>query len=101
MLYAIGDIHGNVDFMIQKLETIPREALLPVYVILLGDAGLNFYLDKRDDRQKETLQIYLNQREDAMKLLFETMRQGRKIFVLMIKKRCLGAGSWWRISTPI
>ena len=70
MLYAIGDIHGNVDFMIQKLETIPREALLPVYVILLGDAGLNFYLDKRDDRQKEALQSYLNQRKDTMKLLF-------------------------------
>lgn len=52
-----GDLHGNASRFAETYE----DELNPseVGIIILGDAGVNYFLDKRDLRLKETLKNYL------------------------------------------
>lgn len=55
-IYCMGDLHGNT-IPIHKLN---QEVHLDEtdIVILLGDVGLNYYLDPRDDKSKRNLSKY-------------------------------------------
>ena len=62
MIKVMGDIHGEmekvyreIDHAKQKLE---KDEIL--YIILLGDAGVNFYLSSIDRKAKQGLQNYIN-----------------------------------------
>ena len=54
-----GDCHGRVS---ERLDNIKRNMYIEnpaeVAVIILGDAGLNFYLNKTDEKQKKNLANY-------------------------------------------
>lgn len=54
-----GDCHGRVS---ERLDNIKRNMYIDnpaeVAVIILGDAGLNFYLNKTDEKQKKNLANY-------------------------------------------
>ena len=51
MIYITGDTHGDftriVDFCEIKKTTIENDI-----IVILGDAGLNFFLDERDFKRK-------------------------------------------------
>lgn len=52
-IYITGDKHGNFDFLphwCEKQKTSKEDIL-----IILGDAGLNYYLDDRDKKYKEII----------------------------------------------
>lgn len=51
-----GDTHGGTQIL-QRLETIKSNYTLTnqVGIIILGDAGLNFWLNKTDDKNKRTI----------------------------------------------
>lgn len=53
MIYITGDTHGNFDRVFDFCDEYgtTREDIL----IILGDAGINFYLDERDDELKRKL----------------------------------------------
>lgn len=50
--YITGDTHGQVNSRVQNLDDNPSETA----VIILGDAGINFYLNKTDKKNKQSLQ---------------------------------------------
>ena len=51
MIYITGDTHG--DFSRSEDFCRENDTSKDDIMIILGDAGLNFYLDRRDDRRKE------------------------------------------------
>lgn len=55
-IYITGDIHGNVDGLLYRLDAanIPKDR--DQIIILLGDVGLNYYFNKRDDVLKSKLE---------------------------------------------
>lgn len=59
-VWALGDIHGNPrvirDFYKANEEEIDK--YLINYLILLGDAGINYYINERDERMKKELCKY-------------------------------------------
>lgn len=57
MVYITGDIHGNPEFIIYRAQQLglTKDDVL----VLLGDVGANYYLNKRDDRMKEALSKYI------------------------------------------
>jgi 3-oxoacid CoA-transferase subunit A len=57
MVYITGDIHGNPEFIIYRAQQLglTKEDTL----VLLGDVGANYYLNKRDDRMKEAMSKYI------------------------------------------
>lgn len=57
MVYVTGDIHGNPEFLIYKAQQlgVTKDDI----IVLLGDVGANYYLNKRDDRMKEALDKYI------------------------------------------
>lgn len=57
-LEFIADIHGKIN---KLLEWIRKNEKGSQYLCVLGDAGLNFYLDEKDKVLKETLQHELDQ----------------------------------------
>ena len=50
MIYITGDIHGNAD----RLEHYCNKLKTTIYdiIIILGDTGFNYYLNKKDDMLK-------------------------------------------------
>lgn len=51
MVWVTGDTHGNfvrLDAFCRRMETVREDTM-----IILGDAGFNYYLDERDIRKKE------------------------------------------------
>ena len=52
-IYAVGDIHGRIPYIFDYLTEEASNSR--VAVILLGDVGANFYLDKRDKKFKKKL----------------------------------------------
>lgn len=71
-----GDTHGKV---VERLSLItpnykPEETAL----IILGDAGINFYLNKTDTKNKKTL----TQQVIQFTALEVIMKSARKIFLL-------------------
>lgn len=57
MIYYTGDLHGDMERILDWLETIrPNVKNNPIYLIVLGDAGLNYYHDGRDKAKKKMLQ---------------------------------------------
>lgn len=52
-IYVIGDIHGRIPYIFDGLTEEASNS--KVAVILLGDVGANFYLDKRDTKFKKKL----------------------------------------------
>ena len=57
MVYITGDIHGNPEFIIYRAQQLglTKDDVL----VLLGDVGANYYLNKRDDRMKEAMSKYI------------------------------------------
>jgi 3-oxoacid CoA-transferase subunit A len=54
-----GDTHGQVADRLHKIKTtMPDYAPEETAVIILGDVGLNYYLDKKDHRQKWMAEEY-------------------------------------------
>ena len=53
MIYITGDIHGNVDkiLMIISYRNITKNDIL----VLLGDVGINYYLNQNEARAKQRL----------------------------------------------
>ena len=53
-IYVTGDKHGRFDAILYRIEhgQITKDDA----VIVLGDAGINYYLDKRDTKLKEKLE---------------------------------------------
>ena len=54
MVYLTGDMHGNFDRIIKfcKLVNTSKEDIM----IILGDAGVNYYMDSRDVFWKQCLE---------------------------------------------
>lgn len=68
MIAIIGDIHGELEkiyrVITRNLEEVRRNRE-SLYIIVLGDVGLNFYLNGMDIRMKRSVQRYINDiRED-------------------------------------
>lgn len=63
-MYLMGDIHGNIfgimNWMEQVKESKTKREQSRYYLCVLGDAGINYYLDKRDRGLKEQLQNRIN-----------------------------------------
>lgn len=58
MIYIRGDIHGDV-FQIMKWlqhQRMEWDGGQDIFLILTGDTGLNFFLDRRDFQRKQLLQ---------------------------------------------
>ena len=51
--YVTGDIHGSVVELKYRLQTIPEGSA----IIILGDAGCNYYLNKADEKLKEEMKM--------------------------------------------
>ena len=49
--YVMGDTHGSL-YALQNVECVDKE---DEAVIILGDVGFNFYLNKRDAKRKEII----------------------------------------------
>lgn len=68
MLKLIGDVHGELEKIYREINRSicdVKNTDNNLYVAILGDAGINFYLDSRDKRNKESLQKYIsNIKED-------------------------------------
>ena len=62
MIVVMGDIHGEIEkvyrIIDQAKKSLENGELL--YVILLGDAGVNFYLSSVDNKLKQGLQKYID-----------------------------------------
>lgn len=59
MIYITGDTHrsfSRIHGFCQKMQTDASKDMM----IILGDAGINYYLDERDRRVKDGLQKYCN-----------------------------------------
>ena len=56
MIYLTGDTHGNFDRIRRfcELNNTTKDDVL----IILGDAGINYYLNKRDYKLKQELQKF-------------------------------------------
>lgn len=52
-VFITGDKHGNFDFLEKFCEENNTDR--SDYLIILGDAGINYYLDKRDKQLKEKI----------------------------------------------
>ena len=53
--YITGDFHGHFDNLYGRLERIQESHC---GIIVLGDAGFNFYLNKTDRRLKDKVSEY-------------------------------------------
>ncbi|MDU4734712.1 MAG: metallophosphoesterase [Thomasclavelia ramosa] len=50
MIYITGDTHGDftkIDFFCKKMNTTKQDI-----IIILGDAGINYYLNEKDEKIK-------------------------------------------------
>jgi 3-oxoacid CoA-transferase subunit A len=57
MVYITGDIHGNPDRIIYMAQC--HNMTEEDTIVILGDVGANYYLNKRDDRMKQALSQYV------------------------------------------
>jgi 3-oxoacid CoA-transferase subunit A len=57
MVYITGDIHGNPEFLIYRAQQLGLTK--DDIIVLLGDVGANYYLNKRDTRMKEAMSKYI------------------------------------------
>lgn len=56
MVYFTGDIHGNVEILLHRLNNHGIQWDYYKTVVLLGDVGLNYYLNNKDAKRKMLLQ---------------------------------------------
>lgn len=73
MIYVTGDKHGDFDdvFMFCLREKTTTNDIL----IVLGDAGINYFMDRRDNLLKD----YLSQFPITFFVFMEIMKKGRRI----------------------
>ena len=57
MVYITGDIHGNPDRIIYMAQC--HNMTEEDTIVILGDVGANYYLNKRDDKMKQALSQYV------------------------------------------
>ena len=57
VVYITGDIHGNPEFLIYRAQQLGLTK--DDIIVLLGDVGANYYLNKRDTRMKEAMSKYI------------------------------------------
>lgn len=64
MIYYTGDLHGDVSRVVEWIRSVKESEKesrnQEVYLIQMGDAGLNYYLDERDCALKGRLQDAIN-----------------------------------------
>lgn len=66
-----GDLHGNINPIIEKITELERsEVAEPIYLIVLGDSGINYYLDERDQKLKVELQQAIKNSKKPIKIIF-------------------------------
>lgn len=56
MIYYTGDLHGELNRILDWLDLVKETRHEQNYLIQLGDAGLNYYRDTRDYEKKALLQ---------------------------------------------
>ena len=63
MVYLHGDIHGSVRKILEWMDSLDNTVYgkEKVYLIMLGDVGLNLYLDEKDLEKKTQLQEKIEQ----------------------------------------
>ena len=61
MIYYTGDLHGDIKRICNWMKGLNKCMRGEHYLIQLGDAGLNYYLDERDSEKKSALQDEINQ----------------------------------------
>ena len=57
MVYITGDIHGNPEFIIYRAQQLGLTE--DDVLVLLGDVGANYYLNRKDTLVKEALSKYI------------------------------------------
>ena len=72
MIYITGDTHGRFE-RIDRF-TVNMQTRLSDVMIILGDAGLNFYLNKRDAQTKN----YVNQFAGKGKSLWKRTKRSSR-----------------------
>lgn len=75
MIYCTGDWHGDIRRVVDWMDDLGESMQGDYYLIQLGDAGLNYYLDDRDGEKKAALQ----ERIDRFK------EKGIKIQILFVR----------------
>lgn len=60
MIYYTGDLHGDIRRVCNWMRNFDKCEQGEYYLIQLGDAGLNYYLDERDIEKKSALQDEIN-----------------------------------------
>lgn len=69
MIYYTGDWHGDIRHVVNWMEGLGDSVQGDYYLIQLGDAGLNYYLDDRDSEKKSVLQDRIDQfKEKGIKM---------------------------------
>ena len=55
MVYITGDIHGNPEFLIYRAQQlgVTKDDI----IVLLGDVGANYYLNKYINQNKNLLKV--------------------------------------------
>lgn len=53
-MYLIADLHGEIEKLIDLIDTV--ESKNGDEIVVLGDAGVNYYLDERDRKLKKRIQ---------------------------------------------
>lgn len=61
MIYYTGDLHGAPGRVLSWMEDLKGTATGKVFLLQLGDAGLNYYLDSRDHEKKAMIQSKINE----------------------------------------
>lgn len=71
MTYYFSDLHGNTTLLIRKIRELAASKCNTLnYFIVLGDHGLNFYLDERDTNLKEELEEQIQNANLNIKIIF-------------------------------
>lgn len=75
MICCTGDWHGYIERALKWMEGFDENMQEDYHLIQLGDAGLNYYLDDRDDEKKSILQNRINQfKERGVRVQFLFVR---------------------------
>lgn len=95
MIYITGDTHGdfrNVARFCKKMQTSKEDVL-----IILGDAGINYYGPEQDKRKKKYLESLPLRFLQSMAI----MRCGRRRFRPTMKQTGMVAKCMWKTTTRI
>lgn len=58
MIYVTGDIHGDARDLISRFNSI--HLIESDIIILLGDVGINYFLDSRERKKKKQISNFFS-----------------------------------------